>query len=150
LFGAVFLMEGCSLFGVTTPIETLRVLHQDLFPTAEALGIETALYMTVVFKHPKISKADKDFIKNGVKWLNEEAIIRYKREYKKLSSKEREAVLQIISKTEWGESFLYDVMTYMFEAMLGDPVYGGNNKQAGWQWLKFRGGLPRPKEPYLG
>ena len=143
-------MNGCSLFGITTPIETFRLLHQDLFPKAQALGIETVSYMKIVFRHPKISKADKDFLKNGIKWLNEEAIAQYKKEYKKLSSKEREAILQTISKTEWGESFLYDVMSYMFEAMLADPIYGGNNKQAGWQWLQFKGGLPRPKEPYLG
>lgn len=143
-------MDGCSLFGVTTPIETLRVLHKDLFPQAKALGIETASYMKIVFSHPKISQSDKDFIKNGIKWLNEEAIAEHKREYKKLLSGEREALLQKIAKTEWGESFLYDVMGYMFEAMLGDPLYGGNNRQAGWEWLQFMGGLPRPKEPYLG
>lgn len=149
LSSAVFLMDGCSLFGITTPLKTLGVMHKDLFPKAQSLGIQTAPYMSLVFNHPRISKADKEFLKNGVKWLNEEAVKEYKSAYTKLSRKDRESILRSISKTEWGESFIYDVMSYMFEAMLGDPIYGGNNKEAGWKWLAFTGGEPRPKEPYL-
>jgi len=33
--------------------------------------------------------------------------------------------------------------------MLGDPIYGGNNKEAGWRWLAFSGGEPRPKKAFL-
>jgi hypothetical protein len=124
-------------------------MHKDLFPEAQKLGIETASYMSIVFHHSKISQSDKDFLKNGVKWLNEEALKMYKSSYVKLSRKERQAVLKSIAKVEWGESFIYDVMSYMFEAMLGDPIYGGNNKEAGWKWLAFTGGLPRPKKAYL-
>ncbi|WP_193110838.1 gluconate 2-dehydrogenase subunit 3 family protein [Sulfurimonas paralvinellae] len=149
LSGAVFLMDGCSLFGITTPIDTLRVMHRDLFPQAQKLGIETASYMSLVFNHSKISKSDKDFLKNGVKWLNEEAVKIYRSSYVKLSRNDRQNVLKNIAKTEWGESFIYDVMSYMFEAMLGDPIYGSNNKEAGWKWLAFEGGVPRPKEPFL-
>jgi len=149
LSSAVFLMDGCSLFGVTTPIKTFALLHHDLFPYAQELGIETALYMQRVFHHSRISEADKTYLKNGVKWLNEEAVSQYKKEYTKLSSGQREDLLLHVSKTEWGESFVYDVMNYMFEAILGDPVYGGNNKEAGWKWLNFKGGKPRPQKAYM-
>ncbi|WP_297484883.1 hypothetical protein, partial [Sulfurimonas sp.] len=73
LSSAVFLMDGCSLFGVTTPIDTIKVLHRDLFSKAAELNIITAPYMHIVFHHSRISKSDKVFIKNGIKWLNEEA-----------------------------------------------------------------------------
>ena len=149
LSSAVFLMDGCSLFGVTTPIDTIKVLHRDLFPKAAELNIITAPYMHIVFHHSRISQSDKAFIKNGIKWINEEAIKMHKNTYVKLSSLERQAVLRSIAKTEWGESFLYNIMGYMFEAMLGDPIYGGNNKEAGWKWLAFSGGEPRPKKAFL-
>ena len=149
LSSAVFLMDGCSLVGVTTPMQTLRLLQQDLFPYAKELGIETAPYMQIVFHHSRISDADKTFLKNGVKWLNEEAISKHKKEYTKLSSAQREEILVDVSKTEWGESFVYDVMNYLFEAMLGDPIYGGNNQETGWLWLNFQGGKPRPKKAYM-
>ena len=149
LSSAVFLMDGCELFAVTTPIETIKVLHSDLFPKAQDLNIKTAPYMHIIFHHSRISDEDKKFIKNGVKWLNEEAIKMYKSPYVKLSFIKREEVLKSIAKEEWGESFLYNIMSYMFEAILGDPIYGGNNKEAGWKWLAFEGGKPRPKKAFL-
>ncbi len=149
LSSAVFLMDGCNLFGVTTPIETIRILENDLFPQANKLHIKTAPYMEIVLHHSRIGKADKTFIKNGVKWLNEEAIALHHKSYVKLAHKERQEVLNAVAKTEWGESFLYNIMSYMFEAMLGDPIYGGNNKEAGWKWLAFTGGEPRPKKAFL-
>jgi len=149
LSSAIFLMDGCNLFSVTTPLQTLAFMHKDLFPQADELGVKTAPYMHIVFKHPRITKEDKTFLKNGVKWLNEEAIKRYKKEYTKLSLVQREDILETITKTEWGDSFVYDVMNYMFEAMFGDPVYGGNNNEAGWQWLAFKGGKPRPIQAYM-
>jgi hypothetical protein len=149
LSSAVFLMDGCNLFGVTTPIETITILQSDLFPKAQKLQIKTARYMHIVLNHSRISEEDKQFIKNGVKWLNEEAIQMHKKSYVKLSSNERQEVLNAVAKTEWGENFLYNIMSYLFEAMLGDPIYGGNNKEAGWKWLAFTGGEPRPKKVYL-
>ena len=142
-------MDGCNLFGVTTPMQTLGVMHKDLFPHAQKLGVKTAPYMHIVFNHSRISDEDKTFLKNGVKWLNEESITQYKQEYTKLSSQRRQDILTTITKTEWGDSFVYDVMNYMFEAMLGDPIYGGNNHEAGWKWLQFQGGKPSPKQAYM-
>lgn len=149
LSSSVFLFDGCTLFGVTTPYATIRVLQNDLVPQAESLGINTISYMHIVFKHKRIRKSDKEFLKNGVKWLNEESIKKYHKEYVKLVKHQRESLLHVIAKTSWGESFLYDIMSYTFEAMLGDPIYGGNNNQAGWKWLAFQGGLPRPKKVYI-
>jgi hypothetical protein len=149
LSSAVFLMDGCSLFGVTTPIETIAVLQTDLFPEAQQLHIQTAPYMHIILNHSRISEEDKTFIKNGVKWLNEEAIQLHKKSYTKLVPKERQEVLNAVVKTEWGENFVYNMMSYMFEAMLGDPIYGGNNNEVGWKWLAFEGGRPRPKKAFL-
>jgi hypothetical protein len=149
LSSAVFLMDGCNFFGVTTSMQTLSQMHEDLFPYAQELEIKTAPYMQIVFDHSRISEADKTFLKNGVKWLNEESIMQYKQEYTKLSSQRRQDILATVTQTNWGESFVYDVMNYMFEAMLGDPIYGGNNHEAGWKWLQFQGGKPSPKQAYM-
>ena len=142
-------MNGCELFSITTPKETMIVLHKDLFPQAQLLKIDTISYMSIVFHHSRIDEDEKEFLKNGVKWLNEEAYTLFDVTYVKLSPKKRQIILQNIVKTNWGENFMYKTMSYMFEAMLGDPIYGGNNKEAGWKWLEFEGGQPRPKEVYL-
>ena len=150
LSSAVFVMSGCELFSVTTSRETIDVVQNDLFPKAKELGINTSNYLNkVVLHHSRISQEDKQFLKNGVKWLNETAVEMYKESYTKLPAHKRQEVLNAISQTEWGESWMYNMMTYIFEAMLGDPIYGGNNSEAGWKWLAFSGGLPRPTKAYL-
>ena len=149
LSSSVFVMHGCELFSVTTLHDTIAMVEHDLFPKAKNLNIKTASYISIILHHKRISKDDKKFIKNGVKWLNEASVQMYKKTYVKLLVAQREAVLQKVVQTQWGESWIYAVMTYMFEAMLGDPIYGGNNDEAGWQWLDFQGGQPRPKKAYL-
>jgi len=149
LSSAVFVMSGCELFGVTTSRKTIEVVQNDLFPKAKELHIDTASYISIILHHSRITKEDKTFLKNGVKWLNEEAVSLYKKTYISLSKTQREATLQSIATTEWGSAWIEVMMHYIFEAMLGDPIYGGNNREAGWKWLNFEGGKPRPKKVYL-
>jgi len=149
LGSSVFIMNGCELFSVTTIHDTIKVLHTDLFPKANELQIETSNYISIILHHERVTKEDKIFLKNGVKWLNEASASMYKKTYTKLLFQERQELLHAIVQKEWGESWLHTVMTYLFEAMLGDPIYGGNNNEAGWKWLSFEGGLPRPTKAYL-
>jgi gluconate 2-dehydrogenase gamma chain len=39
------------------------------------------------------------------------------------------------------------LLDYIMEALLTDPVYGGNPNSIGWQWLKHQPGFPRPTTP---
>ena len=149
LSSAVFIMSGCELFGVTTSRDTIKVVQGDLFPKAKELNIDTASYISIILHHSRISKEDKTFLKNGVKWLNEEAVTLYTKTYTKLSFDERQHVLHSIAKEKWGSSWIDNMMRYVLEAMLGDPIYGGNNSESGWKWLEFQGGIPRPKKAYL-
>jgi len=149
LCSAVIIMDGCSVFGVTTSRKTIATLQNDLFPKAKELGINTSNYISIIMHHSRINEEDKLFLKNGVKWLNETAVEMYKETYTKLPAASRQKVLTAISKTQWGESWMHNMMTYIFEAMLGDPIYGGNNGKAGWKWLAFSGGEPRPTKVYL-
>ena len=43
-----------------------------------------------------------------------------------------------------GENWLSTLLLYIFEALLTDPVYGGNPNGIGWKWLGHNPGLPRP------
>jgi len=142
-------MNGCELFSVVTPKETIELVQNDLFPKAKELGINTFVYMSVVLNHSRITDEDKEFIKNGVKWLNEEAVEKYSATYTKLTSTQRQNILKIISQTRWGDSWINEMLTYSLEAMLSDPIYTANKDEAGWKWLNFQGGFPRPKEALL-
>ncbi len=149
LSSAVILTNGCSIFGITTSRDTIKVVQDDLFPKAKELGINTSNYISIIYRHHKIATEDKEFLKNGVKWLNETAHDRYQKHYTKLPDEKRQLVLQEIVTKKWGKNWVDSMMRYIFEAMLGDPIYGGNNHEAGWEWLAFTGGKPRAKRMYL-
>jgi len=38
------------------------------------------------------------------------------------------------------------LLTYILEALLTDPVYGGNPNGIGWTWLQHQPGFPTPTE----
>ncbi len=153
LGGSIFVFAQGSLFGSVSPLDTLSVLFQDLLPeTKKSPGANennVLAYISLILHHSRVSQAQKKFIRNGVQWLNEEALSQYKLLYTKLSEPKRQALLKDIAKTGWGESFIFTMLGYGFEAMLGDPVYGVNKNESGWKWLKHKPGLPRPKEALL-
>lgn len=149
LSSAVIVMSGTNLFGGVTPLQTLSLVQEDLFPFAKTLKSNTLGYLSVVLKHSHITDEDKQFLRNGVQWLNEEAVTQYNKTYISLNQEQRQNVLKIISKIRWGESWIENVMTYMMEAILGDPIYGVNKNENGWKWLNHKSGQPRPKEALL-
>ncbi len=133
-------------------IDTLSLLQNDLFPDIDSTLTTTTInargYISYILHHPRVSKEDKRFIKNGLKWLNEEAHTLFELDYSELTKNRRQKVLEDIAKTEWGESFIETILTYIFEALLGDPIYGINKNEAGWKWLHHTPGLPRPTTAY--
>ena len=150
--GAVFVvMRGDVVFGATTPMQTLALLQNDLFPLITPLDIKSVAYLSAyVLKHPRISDETKEFIHNGTKWLNESSSEIYDKMYIHLSKSQRQKVLQSIAKEEWGKNFIYTILSFIMEATLSDPIYGASVKEQGWKWLEFSGGFPRPTKVYMG
>lgn len=66
----------------------------------------------------------------------------------RVSKKEKEEMIQIASQNEYGNSWLTKLIRYGFEALLSDPIYGGNAKQVGWKSLQHKAGIPQPKVKY--
>jgi len=146
---AVFIMNSGKIFTTVSPKDTLDILQNDLFAKAETLGVNVSAYLSLILQHSRINKDDKEYIRNGTKWINEEAVEVYKKLYHELTKSEREQLLKRVSKSEWGESYMATILTYILEAIFSDPVYGVNTKRAGQKWLKFENGLPYPKEALL-
>ena len=88
-------------FIITPPKDTLTLVQSDLFPYADELGVDVVMYVKLILNHSHVRDEDKLFIRNGVRWLNEEAILKYDKIYTKLSQKQRQNVLKIISKERW-------------------------------------------------
>ena len=65
-----------------------------------------------------------------------------------LNQAQREAMLRRIETNPVGRYWLSLMIYYLLEALLADPVYGGNIDTVGWQWLQHAPGFPRPDGPY--
>jgi gluconate 2-dehydrogenase gamma chain len=66
------------------------------------------------------------------------------RSFLALDDEQQELVLRDIAESDAGENWLSTLLTYLFEALLTDPVYGGNPGGIGWKWLQHVPGFPRP------
>lgn len=121
-----------------------------LFPRDEngpgAIDFNADKYLLWVLNDKRIADDDKQYVINGIRWLNESAQETYSKKYLKLTKKEQVVLIQKISKTNWGESWLAVLLTYVFEAMISDPIYGFNKEEIGWKWLEHNPGYPRPSE----
>jgi len=150
---SMLLLPQSRLLASTSLLDTLSLAQHDLYgdskdaPSFEKLNARA--YLTLILTHSHIDDGSKKFIKNGAVWLDEEAVLLYKKSYTSLKSKERQKTLKSISKVRWGEEWIYEMLSFIYEAVLGDSIYGVNIDESGWKWLKHVSGLPRPKAPLL-
>lgn len=133
---------------VEEPWRTLSVVHDHLFPTSSdapgAKEINATAYLQGVLAEPDMDPDNREFIRNGVGWLNDIAHKRQQAAFIDLNEGQREDVLRQIEKTGAGERWISLLLLYIFEALLSDPVYGGNPGEVGWRWLEHQPGFPRP------
>ncbi len=137
-----------DLPSVDEPWPTLTVVADHLFPTTPdapgAKEINATAFLRTQLAEPDMDPDNRKFILNGLGWLNEIATKRHEAVFIDLSKDQREDVLRQIEKTGAGERWISLILLYIFEALLSDPVYGGNPDRIGWRWLEHQPGFPRP------
>ncbi len=130
------------------PVQTFAALHTVLFPSTSiapgARAINATGYLMGVLEDDYIAKGQRNYLLKGAVWLNEASRSRYGNSFYALHAQQKETVIKEISQKSWGDNWLWQVMSYLFEAMLCDPVYGANENKAGWDWLGHEPGYPRP------
>ena len=132
------------------PWKTIAAVQQHLFPSTEdspgASDFQAIVYLRNTIENPAADGDDKVFIVNGVGWLNDLSRERYQRPFTAFDESERETVLRQIEQSQAGRNWLSLLLTYLLEALLADPVYGGNPGGMGWRWLEHQPGYPTPPE----
>lgn len=130
------------------PWTTILIVHDHLFPDdgngPSARDINSIAYLQKVLSLDDADEEERKFIKQGVGWLNEIARESHGDVFFQLHHKQREKLLTEIASSEAGENWLSLLLFYIFEALLVDPVYGGNPGGVGWRWLEHQPGFPRP------
>jgi gluconate 2-dehydrogenase gamma chain len=130
------------------------VATQDiLFPSEEnapgAREINAAAFVQWVISDKALDPAERKFLKDGLRWLNEEAVERWEKNFVEMEPANQDKLLQHVETHDWGSSWLAVMLLHIFEALLSDPQYGGNPGGVGWKWLDFNPGQPRPAKDKL-
>ena len=84
------------------------------------------------------------FIVEGLDWLNQKSIRLKQSNFYDIPANHREAFIDEIVKTKYGKKWVSAMVSLLFEALLLDPIYGGNKEEKGWEWLNHTPGFPRP------
>lgn len=132
------------------PWQTFAAVQQQLLPAdgngPSAREINATLYLKFVLDAPDTDADDKTFVLNGIKWLNSLSDEQFGNPFVALNATEQDKALNKIASSSAGERWLSHLLLYIMEALLTDPVYGGNPAGIGWQWLEHQAGFPRPSK----
>lgn len=115
---------------------------QDGTPGADA--IDAIGYLRATLDHPAADHAWRTRILGLAQALQEAALAGYGRDFAVLEADAREALLRGHEGKPGGQRVLAKLIDFLLEALLADPVYGGNREQRGWHWLQHTPGFPRP------
>ena len=128
---------------------TLTTVTEHLFPTGPdspgATDIRAVAYLETTIFQVDFSAGSRNFIINRVQSLHEASMERFALGFNDLDFSQRESLLRYLADhTRWGRNWISSLLTYILEALLSDPVYGGNPDGVGWRWLEHQPGFPRP------
>jgi len=139
-----------SLINEQAPWNTFSAVQNHLFPkdheSPGASDFNATGYLKTILELSDTNAEDKKFIADGINWTNDLSRQMFEQDFHQLNIERKEQVLQRIATSSAGESWLSLLLLYLFEALISDPVYGGNTNKIGWQWLEHIPGFPLPPE----
>lgn len=129
--------------------QTVIAVQEHLFPhlpdSPGAIDINALAYLKQAITAPGIGPDTPNVIVNGLGQLQDACLERFDIFFDEASFEQREPLLRYLAdETRWGRAWLSLLMYYILEALLSDPVYGGNPNGVGWRWLEHQPGFPRP------
>ena len=130
------------------PWPTFAAVQLILFPDdgngPSATDLNATNYLNFVLTANDTDQEEREFILKGIGWLNQLANTEHKTKFITATPEQQQQLIHKISISQSGERWLSYLLLYIFEALLSDPIYGGNPKGVGWQWLEHQPGFPTP------
>lgn len=125
----------------------LVAIQSHLLPSDKnspgAQEVHAAIYLHNVLQSPDFDAEDRVFVKTGIIQI-QQLTNQFKKEFYAISPAQREKLLRQFESTSQGSLWLNMILEYLMEALLTDPIYGGNPAGIGWKWLGHTPGAPRP------
>ncbi|WP_456405202.1 gluconate 2-dehydrogenase subunit 3 family protein [Thiolapillus sp.] len=126
----------------------IAAVQAHLFPSEPeapgAIDVNAATYLQWVLSDPALEQSSRDFFRKGVTSIMALSDQRHGRPFPALDPQQKEQLLREFESQVEGKGWLREVLNYILEATLTDPVYGGNPGAIGWKWLAHKPGYKRP------
>ncbi len=127
-------------------LKTLAAAQDIILPSAPdspgAKDVRAAAYLDAALSYGAERGAGPR-VRHGLLRLDELAAPHGVEAFWQLDRPQAEAILEAFIAAEEGWFVL--VLGFTLEALLGDPVHGGNPEGIGWSWLGHSPGWPRPE-----
>jgi len=128
-------------FKVVEKVQAILFPKNSNAPSADKFGATN--YLLMISSHPSFLKDDLLFLQRGAKEL-----IKQEPKFLTMNFQEQSDVIDDFAKTKIGRNWLSILLYYTIEALLSDPIYGGNKNELGWKWLNHHTGKPQPKTKF--
>ncbi|BAO45239.1 gluconate 2-dehydrogenase subunit 3 family protein [Thiolapillus brandeum] len=126
----------------------IAAVQEHLLPSEAAApgarDVNATSWLQWVLSDPAVESSQCRFFRQGAAALAELSRKEYGKAFVSLGAREKEALLRKYEARADGHGWLQELLNYIMEAMLTDPVYGGNPGQVGWKWLNHQPGYKRP------
>ena len=127
------------------PFKIIQAVQETFFPKGlkapSALEFGATNYLLNVSSHSSFLKSDLTFLLYGA-----DLLINDQNDFLTMNPKERDKALRdFVNSSDKAENWASLLLFYTLEALLSDPIYGGNKNELGWKWLGHHTGQPQPK-----
>lgn len=127
---------------------TVGTVFEHLLPSEPAAPgareVNAAGYLRRTLADPRLDRATRALVRAGVVELDTMCTKHHGRGFVRLHAEQREAALRRMEAGPSGQVWLEQMLEFLLEALLCDPVYGGNPGGIGWKWLGVDPGFPTP------
>lgn len=147
-FPAVFIEPDKRLSLDSHHWQVIDVILDHLFPSEKdapgSKDVHATAWLHNALLMPDVDPSHRNFMRDGALKIEKASLKIFRKSFTQLDQVQREKVLRQFEEDFEGKSWLRESIRYILEAMLSDPVYGGNTNAIGWKWLKHRPGFPLP------
>lgn len=151
---------GSAILGISTTLNSKEIKNDHtlswliinnifdiLFPKTSTMPsakeFNATSYLQINLKHKSFDKDDREYILQGAIDFNDSFP-----NFLNANEREKQKIIERTKNGEYGESWLTKLVYYGIEAMLSDPIYGGNTDEIAWKSLNHQTGRPQPKQKY--
>jgi gluconate 2-dehydrogenase gamma chain len=134
---------------------TLAAAQERLLPSEPqspgAREVHAIDFLAAALADLRTDPADVELVLDGIEDLDALAQEKRGERFAALDAAAQDEVLRAHQEDQddgGGAEWMGVLLAFTLEALLGDPVYGGNPGGAGWKWLAIPEPFPRPAKPF--